>query len=319
MELSTRMRFPFPSHTNTLVGGRWELGRKLGEGSYGKVYKATDSDGRKVAVKMESVYSPALSLRYEQQVYSVLSDGCTPVVGIPHVHFFGRYMSANVLVMDYLGPSLEDTMVKTRKAFKMSFVAQAACQLLTALEFIHDRGILHCDLKPSNIVRDINDLNVVYIIDFGLARQHQNAPSIRLRHVDEGEGYLGAHDFSPLSAHLFRAPAPRDDLESLGYILLHMYKGILPWCFPTIQDDRVRSMLVKREKSTLSPVQLCEGMPGEFLLYFQYIRQLQVRQRPDYQFLRSLFETVLWEAEIRETTSCLGMNCFLHPLDACRK
>lgn len=312
MEFETNLSFTFPIEKTRLVGGRWKLSKKLGEGSYGKVYKATDDSGKKVAVKMESIYFPGLSLLYEQRVYSVLFDGRTSAVNIPHIHFFGSYMSNNVLVMDYLGPSLEDTMMKSRRPFKMSFVARAACQLLLALEFIHDKGILHCDLKPSNIVHDLNDPNVVYIIDFGLARQFENASSVRLLHVDNGEGYLGSHDFSPLAAHLLKTPSQRDDLESLGYVLVYIFKGILPWCLTTIENSHTRNTLVKRKKGTTSPLQLCEGLPGEFVLYFQYVRQLQLGEKPDYLFLRSLFETVLWEADMCETTPWYKAESFFN-------
>lgn len=276
-----------------LVASRWKVGKKLGEGTYGEVYKASDIYSTKqVAIKLEEIFSNYSSLKYEYEVYCVLNRNHHKV-NIPKIHFFGQYEDSQAMVMDCLGPSLESTMTKSEMPFKLSFVANAACQLLSILEFIHDQGVLHCDLKPSNIVHDLRDPNIVHIIDFGLARQFKCKSTVRLRHVDDGHGYLGCHDFSPLAAHFLKTPGRRDDLESLGYMLLYMFNGSLPWFFLTFQNLEVRNVLVKREKSTLSPTQLCEGVPGEFVLYFQYVQTLQLNERPRYEFLRSLFKKLV--------------------------
>ncbi|CAM8986330.1 unnamed protein product [Rhodiola kirilowii] len=87
------------------VGNRFRLGRKLGSGSFGEIYLGTNiQTNEEVAMKLESVKTKNPQLHYESKLYKILQGGA----GIPYTKWFGVEGDYTVLVMDLLGPSLED-------------------------------------------------------------------------------------------------------------------------------------------------------------------------------------------------------------------
>lgn len=88
-----------------LVGGKYRIIRKIGSGSFGDIYLGINiTNGEEVALKLENQGARHPQLLYEYKLYKVLSGG----IGIPHIRYFGQERNFNVLVMDLLGPSLED-------------------------------------------------------------------------------------------------------------------------------------------------------------------------------------------------------------------
>jgi len=87
------------------VGNKFRIGRKIGSGSFGDIYLGTNiATGEEVAIKLEGVKTKHPQLLYESKLYKILSGG----VGIPYVRWYGVEGDYNVMVMDLLGPSLED-------------------------------------------------------------------------------------------------------------------------------------------------------------------------------------------------------------------
>ena len=87
------------------VGGKYRLGRKIGSGSFGEIYLGTNiQTDEEVAIKIESVKSRHPQLLYESRVYRLLQG----VIGIPNILWFGVEGEFNIMVMELLGPSLED-------------------------------------------------------------------------------------------------------------------------------------------------------------------------------------------------------------------
>lgn len=80
-----------------------------------------------------------------------------------------------------------------------------------------------------------------------------------------------------------------DDLESLGYMLIYFFSGSLPWSGLKIASEEEKSEVILQKKKTISTQDLCEGLPGEFVAYFDYIRSLPFNDKPDYSFLRKSF------------------------------
>lgn len=83
-----------------------------------------------------------------------------------------------------------------------------------------------------------------------------------------------------------------DDLESLGYVLLYFLRGSLPWQglkTPQTEDkcDRILAM-----KQSMTSGQLCDGLPQEFVLYFDYVRSLRLHDQPNYSHLRQTFSNL---------------------------
>ena len=137
------------------VGGttKYRLQRKIGSGSFGDIYLATNiTNGEEVAVKMEQQRAKHPQLMYESKVYRILAGG----VGIPKTRWFGPHdRDYNVLVMDLLGPSLEDLFNFCSRKFTLKTVLMLADQMIARLEYVHNKNFIHRDIKPDNFLMGI--------------------------------------------------------------------------------------------------------------------------------------------------------------------
>lgn len=113
------------------------------------------SDGR---------YAP----KFEAEVYAALSGG----TGVPRVLWFGDEYEYYVLVHELLGPSLEDLFNYCDRKFSFKTLRLIADQAIRRLQYIHDKGYLHCDIKPEHLLLGTGrNGNVLYVIDFGLSTE----------------------------------------------------------------------------------------------------------------------------------------------------
>lgn len=215
----------------------YSLSRKIGHGAFGEIYIGKSvRTGKPVAVKKEPINTKFPQLLYEAKVYSILEGG----MGIPRVYMKGSMGDNNIMVMDLLGPSLEDLFNYCGRRFTLKTTMMLGIELITRLEFIHHRNFIHRDIKPDNFVIGIGErANVVYIIDFGLSKQYRDPyhtkhiPYLSLAAVissyRENKNLTGTPRYASLSNHLGIEQSRRDDLESLGYVLLYFIRGKLPW------------------------------------------------------------------------------------------
>ena len=143
------------------VANKYRLGRKIGSGSFGDIYLGTHiSTGEEVAIKLESIKSKHPQLLYESKLYKILGGG----VGIPTVRSFTVEGDYNVMVMDLLGPSLEDLFNFCDRKFNLKTILMVADQLLQRIEYIHYKSFIHRDIKPDNFL-------------IGLSRKVQRTPA----------------------------------------------------------------------------------------------------------------------------------------------
>uniref|UniRef100_K3XJF5 non-specific serine/threonine protein kinase n=1 Tax=Setaria italica TaxID=4555 RepID=K3XJF5_SETIT len=270
-----------------IVGGKFKLGRKIGCGSFGEIYLATHIDTYEiVAVKIESSKTKHPQLFYEAKLYNTLQGGS----GIANVKWCGVDGEENVLVIDLLGPSLEDLFVYCGRKFTLKTVLMLADQMITRIEFMHSKGYLHRDIKPDNFLMGLGrKANQVYIIDFGLAKRYRDSTTNRHIPYRENKNLTGTARYASCNTHLGIEQSRRDDLESLGYVLLYFLRGSLPWqglkaATKTQKYDKIC------EKKISTPIEvLCKSCPVEFASYFHYCHSLTFDQRPDYAFVKRLF------------------------------
>ncbi|GMH08546.1 hypothetical protein Nepgr_010386 [Nepenthes gracilis] len=151
-----------------VIGGKFKLGRKIGSGSFGELYLGVNAQtGEEVAIKLESVKTKHPQLHYESKLYILLQGG----TGIPHLKWFGVEGEYNIMVIDLLGPSLEDLFNYCNRKFSLKTVLMLADHMINRVEYMHSRGFLHRDIKPDNFLMGLGrKANQVYIIDFGLAK-----------------------------------------------------------------------------------------------------------------------------------------------------
>ncbi|KAK4479141.1 hypothetical protein RD792_014652 [Penstemon davidsonii] len=270
-----------------IIGGKFKLGRKIGSGSFGEIYLATHIDSFEiVAVKIENNKTKHPQLLYEAKLYNILQGGS----GIPGTKWSGVDGEDNVLVLDLLGPSLEDLFVYCGRKFSLKSVLMLADQMITRIEFVHSKGFLHRDIKPDNFLMGLGrKANQVYIIDFGLAKRYRDSTTNRHIPYRENKNLTGTARYASCNTHLGIEQSRRDDLESLGYVLLYFLRGSLPWQGLKAATKKQKYDKIC-EKKLSTPIEvLCKSHPVEFASYFHYCHSLTFDQRPDYGFLKRLF------------------------------
>lgn len=273
-----------------IVGGKYKLGRKIGSGSFGEIYLATHVDTCEiVAVKIENNKTKHPQLLYEAKLYNILQGG-SGIAGIASMKWFGVDGDDNVLVLDLLGPSLEDLFVYCGRKFSLKTVLMLADQMITRIEFVHSKGFLHRDIKPDNFLMGLGrKANQVYIIDFGLAKRYRDPSTNRHIPYRGNKNLTGTARYASCNTHLGIEQSRRDDLESLGYVLLYFLRGSLPWQgLKAATKKQKYDKICEKKLQTLIEV-LCKSHPVEFASYFHYCHSLTFDQRPDYGFLKRLF------------------------------
>ncbi|KAK8498378.1 hypothetical protein V6N13_082675 [Hibiscus sabdariffa] len=270
-----------------VVGGKFKIGRKIGAGSFGELFLGVNVEtGEEVAIKMEPVKTKHPQLHYESKLYMLLQGG----TGVPHLKWFGAEGDYNIMVIELLGPSLEDLYNYCNQKLTLKTVLMLADQLINRVEFMHSRGFLHRDIKPDNFLMGLGrKANQVYIIDYGLAKKYRDLQSHKHIPYRENKNLTGTARYASVNTHLGVEQSRRDDLESLGYVLMYFLRGSLPW-----QGLRAGTKKQKydkiSEKKMVTPIEvLCESYPSEFVSYFQYCRSLHFEDKPDYSYLKRLF------------------------------
>lgn len=142
---------------------------KLGSGAFGQVVKGFDAKNqRAVAIKLEANDSKYPQVVQEARLYRILEDD----LGIPQVYWVGEYSQKyTAMVMDCLGASLEDLFQKCGKEFSLKTVLMIADQVIQRVEYMHQRGYLHRDIKPDNFLIGVGSrAHYIHLIDLGLAK-----------------------------------------------------------------------------------------------------------------------------------------------------
>ena len=261
--------------------------KKLGEGSFGKVYKA-EYNGDYYAIKMENKSKEQGLLELEATIMSYLKGP-----NIPFIKSYGYSGDFNVLVMQLLDKSLED-LINKYNTFSIKTVAILGYQMVNILQYIHDRHIIHRDIKPDNFVMGAQEDNAkLYILDFGLAKKYRSSRTLVQYPYVKKKKLTGTARYASIHALEAYEQSRRDDLESVGYVLMYFLRGNLPWQGLKVRskEDRYKKILEKKKET--SSQDLCKDFPHEFFEYVDYSKNLEYEENPDYDFLRQKFLDVL--------------------------
>jgi serine/threonine protein kinase len=283
---------------------RFRLLSKLGEGSFGKIYKGIDTvSNRLVAIKVEtSKASSHNQLKTEARIYKEMEGTLiNKSVRWPKLYSFGRDEIGNhIMVMDLLGPNLETILKRTtHNRFTYQTVAYFAEKMITVLERFHSMGFVHRDLKPQNFVIEYCDGSFprfpeVFLIDYGLAKGFVETDKKTHTPFAQKKSLKGTVRYSSINTHLGIDQSRRDDMQSLGYIILYMMTGSLPW--QNLMKDREKKegyhhiMLIKMRNRAEQLVKAVPSPMDEAMLsYLFYVNSLMYHQEPNYEFCRNLF------------------------------
>ena len=261
--------------------------KKLGEGSFGKVYKA---EYNKVyyAMKFENKSRSQSLLESEATIMNYLRGP-----NIPNIESFGTSGDYNILIMQLMDKSLED-LINIHKNFSVKTVCLLAFQMMNILQSIHDKHIIHRDIKPDNFVMGNSENNAhLYIIDFGLAKKFRSSRTLVQYPYIKKKKLTGTARYASIHALEEYEQSRRDDLESVGYVLLYFLRGSLPWQGLKVKTKEARYQKILEKKKETTSEELCKNFPEEFQEYVTYTRNLGYTDDPDYDMLKGLFSSLL--------------------------
>ncbi|GAA5871661.1 hypothetical protein JCM3774_003011 [Rhodotorula dairenensis] len=281
------------SSNSNIIGVHFRVGRKIGEGSFGVIFEGQNLlNSQTVAIKFEPRKSDAPQLRDEYRTYKILAGS----PGVPQVHYFGQEGLHNVLVIDLLGPSLEDLFDMCGRKFSVKTVCMTAKQMLTRVQTIHEKNLIYRDIKPDNFLigrPGTKTANVVHVVDFGMAKQYRDPKTKQHIPYRERKSLSGTARYMSINTHLGREQSRRDDLEALGHVYFYFLRGGLPWQGLKAATNKQKYEKIGEKKQTTPIKELAEGFDEEFAIYLNYVRKLGFEETPDYDFLRELFTKVL--------------------------
>jgi len=270
----------------SIINNKYRLQRRLGGGSFGDIYLGEYiPTSEKVAIKFEKHDARCPQLRHEYKVYRELQL-CT---GFGKVHHFGTHDCYNVMVMELLGYSLEDLFNKCGRRFSLKTVLQLADQVLERVETMHNRHLIHRDIKPANFVIGYHNTSLVHCIDFGLSKRYRHPRTLQHIPYRDGRSLTGTPRYASINNHLGIEQSRRDDLESIGYVLVYFLRGVLPWQGLKAKTASKKYKLIMEKKQSVTISELCQGCPMQFAEYLTYCRSLAFDSKPDMQYLRGLF------------------------------
>jgi len=260
--------------------------KMLGSGSFGSVWMAQDrlSDDI-VAIKIEDNKKIPRIIN-ENKIYCYLyKHGFGK--GLPKTYKMIYTRDYNIMVMQMMGKNLEEMLNDYKRKFNLNTVFEIAVQIITLLQKLHTAGFIHRDIKPNNFMVDRDNTGIIYMVDLGLSKRYIN----KGKHIvfNDRKSLVGTARYASQNMHMGIEPTRRDDLESVGYMLVYFLKGRLPW--QGLIKKKSINMLdqIFERKVCTSLEELCDGLPNCFIEYIDYCRKLKFDEEPDYEYMKDIF------------------------------
>ena len=282
-----------------IIFKKYEIKKIISTSRFSSVYEGINKiNNTPVALKIED----DKKLKYLQsEAYFLIN---LKGLGIPKLISYGKSGTYNILIEELLELNLNSLWNKYgyKKGifFKQNKILKDICligiQILVRLKYIHEKGIIHRDIKPHNFVIGRKDPNNIYLIDFGLARKYKSSRTGKHIKYAYNKKLVGSFFFSSYNSMKGYELSRRDDLESLGYALIFLANGLwLPL------DNLINSGIKQKEviekirqmKKEINEENLYKGLPAEFISYMKYVKHLEFEEDPDYKYLNRLFLSIL--------------------------
>ena len=318
-----------------------------GDAAASEVVLATDeTTGEDTVIKAELLSAPSTQVYHDRNVLDWLLRGrgqrecplepgwTPPLVGLPRLHkscesrlimhtrtdaATGRELPMRLFAMEVLGPSLERALRESPRGLPAAAVRALGRQLLDAMEYIHSNGYLHCDVKPANFLLKGG---TAYIVDFGIAKKfvetiyrkpsERDTPGPKFRHSNLGGTGEGTSEWKSCFAERCDPLGRREDMEPLGFVLLKLSTGELPWeaesqegGAPRSKAEEARVGKARLAKKAQPAAKLCAAIKDgplrkAVLTMLESARAMGPMDKPDYALLRKLLSSSAADAKAGE-------------------
>ena len=267
-----------------LIFNKYKLIKKLGEGSFGKVYKA-EYNSKYYAIKFEVREGGQDLLKNEATIMSYLKGN----PHIPRAHSYGFSGNYNIFVLQLLDKSLED-IFNERQRFSLKTGAMLAYQMIEVLKYIHSKHIIHRDIKPDNFVLGSDEFNAyLYLVDFGLAKKYRSSKTLKQNPYMKKKKLAGTARYASIHAMEEMEQSRRDDLEAVSYVIMYFIRGNLPWQGLKLKSNEDRYQKILEKKKEISTEELCSDYPKVFYEFVKYAKSLKYSEEPKYDELKKNF------------------------------
>lgn len=271
--------------------GNFVVTKEINHGAFGEIFHGINIKSNcEVAIKRECANTRHPQLFYEAKLYSYLhNDVIAFSKGIPRIYYAGCENKANVMVMDLMGPSLEDVFNTCSRKLSLKSTLMLTDQIFNIIEYVHSRGIVHRDIKPDNFLMGRNKHeDKVFVVDFGLAKKIISGGKHLI--FRDGKSLTGTARYASVNNHIGYEQSRRDDMEAIAYMLIYFIKGKLPWQNLPATNKKEKFQRILEKKMSITAEKLCAGLPKEFETFLTYSKGLKFEEAPDYKMLKGIFQ-----------------------------
>ena len=229
---------------NPVLNDRYRLIEQIGAGGMAVLYKAQDLElGRMVAVKVlrpSLVGDPEFLMRFKREARAAANLSHPNIVTVHDVGQDGP--NTHYIVMEYVPGQNLKQLLRAHGAFEVEAALAIVIEVCKGVGYAHRAGLVHCDIKPQNIL--VTPDNSIKVADFGIARALSAAAPDEVEDVVWGS----PHYFSPEQA-AGEPPTPASDVYSIGVVLFELLTGQLPF---TGNDYRELALAHLRQEAPIA-------------------------------------------------------------------